>query len=45
MKKDTTTGSLTAGYNTGNIAASGSKNVGGIVGTNEGTVDQVLILL
>lgn len=35
------TGSLTAGYNTGNIAASGSKNVGGIVGTNEGTVDQV----
>ena len=40
-KKDTTTGSLTAGYNTGNIAASGSKNVGGIVGTNEGTVDQV----
>ena len=34
-------GSLTAGYNTGNIAASGSKNVGGIVGTNEGTVDQV----
>lgn len=34
-------GSLTAGYNTGNIVASGSKNVGGIVGTNEGTVDQV----
>ena len=40
-KKDTTTGSLTAGYNTGNIVASGSTNVGGIVGTNEGTVDQV----
>lgn len=43
-KKDITTGktgSLTAGYNTGNIVASGSTNVGGIVGTNEGTVDQV----
>lgn len=40
-KKDTTTGSLTAGYNTGNIVAGGSTNVGGIVGTNEGTVDQV----
>lgn len=40
-KKDTTTGSLTAGYNTGNIVASGSKNVGGIVGTNEGTVKEV----
>ncbi|MCX4131362.1 beta strand repeat-containing protein [Megamonas funiformis] len=43
-KKDTITGktgSLTAGYNTGNIVASGSTNVGGIVGTNEGTVDQV----
>lgn len=43
-KKDATTGktgSLTAGYNTGNIVASGSTNVGGIVGTNEGTVDQV----
>ena len=43
-KKDTITGktgSLTAGYNTGNIVASGSSNVGGIVGTNEGTVDQV----
>lgn len=40
-KKDTTTGSLTAGYNTGNIVASGSSNVGGIVGTNEGNVDQV----
>ncbi|WP_462255712.1 beta strand repeat-containing protein [Megamonas funiformis] len=40
-KKDTTTGSLTAGYNTGNIIASGSTNVGGIVGTNEGTVKEV----
>lgn len=43
-KKDTITGktgSLTAGYNTGNIVASGSTNVGGIVGTNEGTVNQV----
>lgn len=40
-KKDATTGSLTAGYNTGNIDAGGSRNVGGIVGTNEGTVDQV----
>ena len=43
-KKDTTTGktgSLTAGYNTGNIVAGNSTNVGGIVGTNEGTVDQV----
>ena len=35
------TGSLTAGYNTGAINASGSENVGGIVGYNEGTVDQV----
>lgn len=43
-KKDATTGktgSLTAGYNTGNIAADGSNNVGGIVGTNEGTVKEV----
>lgn len=43
-KNDKTTdkiGSLTAGYNTGNIDAGGSTNVGGIVGTNEGTVDQV----
>ena len=40
-KKDTTTGSLTAGYNTGNIVASDSTNVGGIVGTNEGTVKEV----
>lgn len=35
------TGSLTAGYNTGAINASGSENVGGIVGNNAGTVDQV----
>ena len=34
-------GSLTAGYNTGTINASGSTNVGGIVGNNEGIVDQV----
>lgn len=34
-------GSLTAGYNTGNIVAGNSTNVGGIVGTNEGTVDRV----
>lgn len=40
-KKDTTTGSLTAGYNTGNIVAGNSTNVGGIVGTNEGTVKEV----
>lgn len=39
--KNTSTGKLTAGYNTGNIAASGSNNVGGIVGTNEGTVKEV----
>ena len=39
--KNTSTGKLTAGYNTGNIVAGGSTNVGGIVGTNEGTVDQV----
>ena len=35
------TGSLTAGYNTGEINAGSSTNVGGIVGNNEGTVDQV----
>ena len=35
------TGSLTAGYNTGAINASGSTNVGGIVGSNSGTLDQV----
>ena len=35
------TGKLTAGYNTGNIAAGDSTNVGGIVGTNEGTVKEV----
>ena len=34
-------GSLTAGYNTGAINASGSTNVGGIAGSNAGTVDQV----
>ena len=39
--KNTSTGSLTAGYNTGNIDAGSSTDVGGIVGTNEGTVDQV----
>ena len=33
-------GSLTAGYNTGAIEATGD-NVGGIVGSNSGTVDQV----
>ncbi len=35
------TGSLTAGYNTGAINAENSTNVGGIVGNNAGTVDQV----
>lgn len=35
------TGSLTAGYNTGAIKAENSTNVGGIVGNNAGTVDQV----
>ena len=35
------TGSLTAGYNTGAIKAENSSNVGGIVGKNEGIVDQV----
>lgn len=35
------TGSLTAGYNTGAIKAENSTNVGGIVGNNEGIVDQV----
>lgn len=34
-------GSLTAGYNTGAINASGSTNVGGIAGSNSGTIDQV----
>lgn len=34
-------GSLTAGYNTGAINASGSTNVGGIAGSNAGTIDQV----
>ena len=35
------TGSLTAGYNTGVIAAGSSTNVGGIAGSNSGTIDQV----
>lgn len=34
-------GSLTAGYNTGAINASGSTNVGGIAGSNSGIIDQV----
>lgn len=34
-------GSLTAGYNTGAINASGSANVGGIAGSNSGIIDQV----
>lgn len=34
-------GTITAGYNTGAIEASGSTNVGGIAGTNAGTLDQV----
>ena len=34
-------GSLTAGYNTGAINASGSTNVGGIAGRNSGKIDQV----
>ena len=36
------TGSLTAGYNTGAINAANSENVGGIAGSNSGTIDQVL---
>lgn len=32
---------VTAGYNTGVIHASGSENVGGIAGTNAGTLNQV----
>ena len=39
--KNTSTGSLTAGYNTGVIDASNSSNVGGIVGNNEGIVKEV----
>ena len=35
------TGSLTAGYNTGAINASGSTNVGGIAGSNSGKIEQV----
>lgn len=38
---DNQKGSLTAGYNTGAINASGSANVGGIAGSNSGTIDQV----
>ena len=34
-------GSLTAGYNTGAINASGSTNVGGIAGSNSGKIEQV----
>lgn len=34
-------GSLTAGYNTGAINAESSTNVGGIAGSNSGTIDQV----
>lgn len=40
-KEDGTGGTITAGYNTGVIHAGGSDNVGGIAGTNEGTLDQV----
>ena len=36
-----TDGKLTAGYNTGAVIAGGSQNVGGIAGTNAGTLDQV----
>lgn len=35
------TGSITAAYNTGAIMAGGSTNVGGIAGSNTGTLDQV----
>lgn len=35
------TGSITAAYNTGAIMADGSTNVGGIAGTNTGTLNQV----
>ena len=38
---DNQKGSLTAGYNTGAINASGSTNVGGIAGSNSGTIKQV----
>lgn len=38
---DNQKGSLTAGYNTGAINASGSTNVGGIAGSNSGKIDQV----
>ena len=38
---DNQKGSLTAGYNTGAINAADSENVGGIAGSNSGTIDQV----
>lgn len=42
QKRDNGTGGeVTAAYNTGAIEASGSENVGGIAGTNAGTLDQV----
>lgn len=42
QKRDNGTGGeVTAAYNTGAIEASGSTNVGGIAGTNAGTLDQV----
>lgn len=40
-KEDGKGGTITAGYNTGVINADNSTNVGGIAGTNEGTLDQV----
>lgn len=40
-RNDGTGGTLTAGYNTGAVIAGGSQNVGGIAGTNAGTLDQV----
>lgn len=40
-KTDGTGGTITAGYNTGAIHADNSTNVGGIAGTNAGTLDQV----
>lgn len=42
QKRDNGTGGeVTAGYNTGAIIAGDSTNVGGIAGTNAGTLDQV----
>lgn len=40
-REDGKGGNVTAGYNTGVIKADGSENVGGIAGTNAGTLDQV----